>query len=101
MNANNLTIKAQEMLQAAFSYAQSLGNQSVEPCHLLYAMLKDEDSLSAYLLAKIGANTTNIENGAAALAAKEPKVQGGEQSARPRADDDDARPAADVAVAEV
>ena len=79
MNANNLTIKAQEMLQAAFSYAQSLGNQSVEPCHLLYAMLKDEDSLSAYLLAKIGANTTNIENGAAALAAKEPKVQGGEQ----------------------
>ncbi len=79
MNANNLTIKAQEMLQSAFTYAQSLGNQSVEPCHLLYTMLKEEDSLTAYLLAKIGVNTTNIEQGVAALSEKEPKVQGGEQ----------------------
>ena len=80
MNANNLTIKAQEMLAEAFSIARSNSNQAVEPCHILHSMLKEEDSLATYLLAKIGANTSNIDAGAMRLIDRLAKVEGGEQS---------------------
>ena len=79
MNANNLTIKAQEMLAEAFSIARSNSNQAVEPCHILHSMLKEEDSLATYLLAKIGANTSNIDAGAMRLIDRLAKVEGGEQ----------------------
>ena len=79
MNANNLTIKAQEILQSAFSYAQANGNQAVEPTHILKAMLTSEDSLTAFLLSKVGANVNRIEDSLNLFVSKEAKVSGGEQ----------------------
>lgn len=78
MNTNNLTIKAQEILQSAISYASANGNQAVEPSHILKAMLTAEDSLAAYLLTKIGANTSRIEDALNLFVSKESKVSGGQ-----------------------
>lgn len=78
MNTNNLTIKAQEILQSAISYASANGNQSVEPSHILKAMLTAEDSLAEYLLTKIGANTSRIEDSLNLFVSKESKVSGGD-----------------------
>ena len=79
MNANNLTIKAQEILQSAFSYAQANGNQAVEPVHILKAMLTSEDSLATYLLGKIGANVKRIEDSLNLFVNQQTRVEGGEQ----------------------
>lgn len=79
MNANNLTIKAQEVLQSAFSYAQANGNQAVEPSHILKALITAEDSLADFLLTKIGANVKRIEDSLNLFVNQHSKVQGGEQ----------------------
>ena len=42
MNINNLTIKAQEVLQSAMNLASTQGNQAVEPLHILEAILQEE-----------------------------------------------------------
>ena len=48
MTANNLTIKAQELLQQAVNLAVAGGQQAVEPVHILSAMLREEDSIGVY-----------------------------------------------------
>ena len=50
MNINSLTIKAQEALQAAVSLAREQGNQAVEPLHPLNVLVREDDSLSVFLL---------------------------------------------------
>ena len=52
MNINSLTIKAQEALQAAVSLAREQGNQAVEPLHLLNVLVREDDSLSVFLLGR-------------------------------------------------
>ena len=54
MNINSLTIKAQEALQTAFSLAQERGQQAVEPLHILAALVREDDSLPAFLLGCAG-----------------------------------------------
>ena len=54
MNINTLTIKAQEALQAALSLARERGQQAVEPLHLLAALIREDDSLSTFLLGRVG-----------------------------------------------
>ena len=49
MNINSLTIKAQEALQGAVSLAGEHGQQAVEPLHLLAVLVREEDSLAAFL----------------------------------------------------
>lgn len=77
MNANNMTIKAQERLSEAFSLAQSASNQAVEPEHILLGLLGGEDSLCGFLLTKVGVNVDGITAATEALVSKLPKVQGG------------------------
>ncbi len=79
MNINNMTLKAQEIVQGAVSYATSNGNQSVEPTHILKSILNSEDSVAKYLLEKIGANITRIESSLNLFVKQETKVDGGEQ----------------------
>lgn len=79
MNTNNLTIKAQEILQGAFSFAVSNGNQAVEPTHILKSMLNQQDSLTNYLLTKIGVNVSRIEDSLNLFVNQETKVSGAEQ----------------------
>lgn len=77
MNANNMTIKAQERLSEAFSVAQAASNQAVEPEHILLGLLGGEDSLCGFLLTKVGVNVDGITAATEALVSKLPKVQGG------------------------
>ncbi len=79
MNINNLTIKAQEALQSAFSAAASAGNQAVEPEHILQAIIEDEGGVPVFLLQKVGANIPAIRQGVEAAVKALPKVSGGDQ----------------------
>ncbi|MBP3612622.1 MAG: ATP-dependent chaperone ClpB [Rikenellaceae bacterium] len=81
MNINSLTIKAQEALQQAFALAQRGGQQALDPLHILSTLIAEEDSLSAFLLGRVGVNVKllreNVQRAVAAL----PQVSGaaGEQ----------------------
>ena len=78
MNINTLTIKAQEVLQQAFSVASSAGNQAVEPAHILSALVGEDDALASYLLSRVGAGVDRIRSDVKAAIDKLPKVSGGD-----------------------
>ena len=77
MNINSLTIKAQEALQTAFTLAREAGQQAVEPQHLLLALTREDDSLSAFLLGRVGVNVAMLREEARRAAASLPMVSGG------------------------
>ena len=77
MNINSLTIKAQEALQTAFTLAREAGQQAVEPLHLLVALTREDDSLSAFLLGRVGVNVAMLRDEAQRASDSLPKVSGG------------------------
>ncbi|MDL2230711.1 ATP-dependent chaperone ClpB [Alistipes sp. OttesenSCG-928-L06] len=78
MNINNLTIKAQEVLQEAFSNASRRTQQAVEPLHLLDVILKEDEGVGAFLLGKIGANVGALRSMIDTELTRLPKVEGGD-----------------------
>ena len=77
MNINTLTIKAQELLQAAMTLARGRGQQAVDPLHLLSVAIAEEDSLGSYLLGRVGANVATLRRDTEAAIARLPRVEGG------------------------
>ncbi|MFZ1080522.1 MAG: ATP-dependent chaperone ClpB [Candidatus Kryptoniota bacterium] len=77
MNPNKLTIKSQEALEAAQSIATENQNQSVEPEHLLLALLRDEDGIPASVLKKAGANLDYIKSKVDESVKRFPKISTG------------------------
>ena len=77
MNLNKLTIKSQEALEGAQSIASEYQNQAIEPEHLLLALLRDEEGISASILKKAGANIDYIRSKAEESVKKFPKISGG------------------------
>ncbi|MBO5983705.1 MAG: AAA family ATPase, partial [Rikenellaceae bacterium] len=77
MNINSLTIKAQEALQTAFTLAREAGQQAVEPQHLLLALTREDDSLSAFLLGRVGVNVAMLREEVRRAVESLPKVSGG------------------------
>ena len=77
MNINTLTIKAQELLQAAMTLARGRGQQAVDPLHLLAVAIAEEDSLGSYLLGRVGANVATLRRDTEAAIARLPRVEGG------------------------
>ena len=77
MNINSLTIKAQEALQSAVALAREAGQQAVEPQHLLRALIKEEDSLSVFLLGRVGVNTSSLSEEVRRAIESLPRVAGG------------------------
>lgn len=57
MRLDKFTLKLQEALQEAISFATEYGHQQVEPEHLIYACLRQEDSIVANLFDKLGIPT--------------------------------------------
>ncbi|MCK9409878.1 MAG: hypothetical protein M0R68_12180, partial [Bacteroidetes bacterium] len=53
MNFNKFTIKSQEAVQNAQEIATSYGNQSLEPEHLLAALVQDAQGIVTPILLKI------------------------------------------------
>ncbi len=80
MNINTLTVKAQEALQAALLSAKEHGQQAVEPLHLLGVLVREDDSLAAFLLGRTGVNVKLLRDEAQRAATALPRVEGaGEQ----------------------
>ena len=77
MNINSLTIKAQEALQSAYALARENGQQAVEPLHLLSALIAKDDTLSSFLLSRVGVNLRTLRGNVTNAVASLPKVSGG------------------------
>ncbi len=56
-----LTAKAQEAVQNAHGLAQEQGNAQIQPLHLLHGLLRESDGIPRAILAKIGANVSQIQ----------------------------------------
>ena len=61
MNLENLTTKSREVVTAAASAATTMGNSSVEPAHLLAALLVTQGSTAPGLLRAVGADPASRE----------------------------------------
>ncbi len=80
MDLNKFTIKSQQVLQEARQQALAKENQSVENGHILKAIFAIDKSVAPFLLKKIGANPTIMEQALDQIIAGYPKVQGGESN---------------------
>jgi ATP-dependent Clp protease ATP-binding subunit ClpB len=74
MNFNKFTNKSQEAVQNAQEIASSYGNQSIEPEHLLAALIQDGQGIVVPVLQKIGANVNHIKIKVNEVLDKLPKV---------------------------
>ena len=76
MNYEQCTLKSQEALQEATSIAQQADSGDVDTCHLLQALLTQEDGIVPPLVDKIGASRKNLLEQTISLCKKKPKVYG-------------------------
>jgi ATP-dependent Clp protease ATP-binding subunit ClpB len=81
MEPNNLTTRASEALAAAQALAASRGNASVEPAHLLSALLGQADGVATPLLRAVGADVADARAENEALLARLPAASGATVSA--------------------
>ena len=78
MNFENFTIKAQETLQEAVNIANRRGQQSIEPEHLLAAVLKVGENVTNYLFEKLGIQGRVLAQATESQLDSLPRVSGGE-----------------------
>src|SRR5687767_1832524 len=84
MRLDKFTLRAQEAIQSAIELAERSQNQSVEPEHLLAAMLEQPEGIVRPILGKLGVNVQVILNDTQAAIARFPRVEGGQQYFSPR-----------------
>src|SRR5215475_4736212 len=65
MNADRLTTKSREVVTASVAAATQHGHPTVEPWHLLLALLDTGGSTAGALLRAVGANPADIRRAAA------------------------------------
>ena len=73
---DKMTVKAQEALQEAQEIAARHENQSVEPVHLLAALVEQQDGVVPPLIARLGIRPELITQDVEREIARLPKVQG-------------------------
>jgi ATP-dependent Clp protease ATP-binding subunit ClpB len=78
MRFEKLTIKSQEALARAQSLAREHQHQSIEPLHVLFALLEQEDGVARPILEKLGARATALSSDVEDALSKLPKVYGQE-----------------------
>ncbi|RKX17924.1 MAG: type VI secretion system ATPase TssH, partial [Candidatus Zixiibacteriota bacterium] len=78
MKLDKFTTKSQEIIEQAIQIASGKQHQSIEPVHLLNAMLNEEDNIIKYLAGKTGANLQMIQTTVRQMLESKPKVEGGE-----------------------
>lgn len=76
MNFQKLTLKSQEALQNAQEIAASHSQQSIEPIHLLCALLTDSSGIAPPILMKIGANVRYLKDQVEEQIGRLPRVSG-------------------------
>jgi ATP-dependent Clp protease ATP-binding subunit ClpB len=79
MRLDKLTIKSQEALQEAQSQAASRGHSELVPAHLLAALLRQPEGLTAPLLQKLGVSLEALQAQVERLQGALPRVSGGAQ----------------------
>ena len=77
MNINTLTVNAQEALQSALVLARERGQQAVEPLHILSVVIREDDSLGAFLLGRVGVNVRALRDETQRAVESLPRVEGG------------------------
>jgi ATP-dependent Clp protease ATP-binding subunit ClpB len=76
MNPQRLTTKSKEVLTAAVADARQRGNSTVEPWHLLLALLDTGGSTASALLRAVGANPAEIRRAAVRSVENLPSARG-------------------------
>ena len=76
MNIDKYTVKAREALQEAASLAEQDNHSQIEPVHLLYKLLDQEEGIVPPLIEKIGASTDQILDALDSILDKKPRVTG-------------------------
>ena len=79
MNLNKMAVTAQEALQSAIGIATDAQAGSVEPVHLLKALLDSGERNLSSIIERVGADPAAITNEVNAQIAREPKVSGSGQ----------------------
>ena len=76
MRFDKFTLKVQEALQEAQSYAGSLGHQAIEPEHLLVCFLRQQDGIVSSIINKLSVSPRQIEQELVRFLEKQPRVEG-------------------------
>ncbi|MEM7109962.1 MAG: Clp protease N-terminal domain-containing protein, partial [Bacteroidota bacterium] len=76
MNFEKYTIKSQQTLQKAADIASSLGQQAIEPGHLLKALLMTDENVFSFLVKKLGLNKNLLSTKLEEILNQYPKVSG-------------------------
>ena len=76
VNQNKFTNKSQEALQKAQGIVFDRNHAHMEPLHLLYALLEQEDGLTTPLFQKLGVNVQLLKNNLLKRLEARPKKEG-------------------------
>ncbi|RMF76441.1 MAG: ATP-dependent chaperone ClpB, partial [Chloroflexi bacterium] len=76
MDLNRYTNKAQQALMKAQSLATDYGHQAIEPAHILYALLIQEDGVVPQVIAKIGSRPQAVSAEVEQIIDGMPRVSG-------------------------
>jgi ATP-dependent Clp protease ATP-binding subunit ClpB len=85
MNLNHFTIKSQELIQHAIEMAAGNQQQAVETGHLMKSLLLNAESISGFLLGKLGVSAAPLEKILNKQIESYPRVSGGENYLSPDA----------------
>jgi len=78
MNFDNFTIKAQEAVNQAVKIAEGNNQQAIETGHLLKGLMVNAESVTGFLLKKLGVNVVIFNATIDKIIVSYPKVTGGE-----------------------
>ena len=78
MTLDKFTIKAQETVQQAVNIARQNGQQSIEPVHLLKALMDKAQDITSFIFQKLGVNVQQLDMLAQQEMQHLARVQGGE-----------------------
>jgi len=79
MRLEKFTEKAQEALQDAAELARSLGQQAIEPEHLILALIRQQDGVGRTLLDRAGVSVQALEPALVSVVERLPRVSGAGQ----------------------
>src|SRR6266849_5902476 len=83
MRLDKFTEKAQEALQEASELARGLGQQAIEPEHLILALVRQPDGVGRTLLERAGVSVQALEPALVSVVERLPKVSGGQPYVSP------------------
>ena len=76
MNLDKYTQKSQEAILAAQGLAQEYQQQTIEPSHLLLALVQQEDGTVPAIVTKVSGGTQALQDELTKELSKQPKIQG-------------------------